>query len=76
RGPGTLAAAAYAGRRGHPVLFGSAHWADVAAGAEGDRGARDYLRARADALTLVECGDVAEPYDIDMPEDLWRLGGA
>ncbi len=76
RGPGTLAAAAYAGRRGHPVLFGSAHWADVAAGAEGDRGARDYLRAHADALTLVECGDVAEPYDIDTPEDLWRLGGA
>ena len=55
---------------------GSAHWAGVAAGAEGDRGARDYLRAHANALTLVECGDVAEPYDIDTPDDLWRLGGA
>ncbi|WP_436740453.1 nucleotidyltransferase family protein [Streptomyces sp. BBFR102] len=76
RGPGTLAAAGYAGRRGHPVLLGSAHWAGVAAGAEGDRGARDYLRAHADALTLVECGDVAEAYDIDTPDDLWRLGGA
>ncbi|MGG7614016.1 nucleotidyltransferase family protein, partial [Streptomyces sp. ZG43] len=59
-----------------PVLSGSALWAAAAAGAEGDRGARGYLRTQADALTLVECGDVAEPYDIDTPEDLWRLGGA
>lgn len=69
-----LAAAAYEGRRGHPVLFGAAHWAGVAAGARGDRGARDYLAAHADALTLVECADVAEPYDIDTPADLGRLG--
>lgn len=75
RGPRTLAAAAYEGRRGHPVLFGSAHWRGVAAGADGDRGARDYLRAHAGAVALVECGDVAEPYDIDTPDDLWRLGG-
>ncbi|MFD5024284.1 NTP transferase domain-containing protein [Streptomyces sp. NPDC058373] len=76
RGSGTLAAAAYEGRRGHPVLFGSAHWRGVAAGADGDRGARDYLRAHAATVALVECGDVAEPYDIDTPGDLWRLGGA
>ncbi|MFI9031236.1 NTP transferase domain-containing protein [Streptomyces sp. NPDC053560] len=68
-----LAAAAYEGRRGHPVLFGAEHWAAVAARAVGDRGARDYLAAHADALTLVECGDVAEPYDIDTPADLPRL---
>lgn len=73
RGPRTLVAAAYAGRRGHPVLFGRAHWAGVAEGARGDRGARDYLRERAGELTLVECGGLAEPYDIDTAEDLWRL---
>ncbi|MFE7318872.1 NTP transferase domain-containing protein [Streptomyces sp. NPDC057555] len=72
-GRGALAAAAYGGERGHPVLFGADRWADIAASAAGDRGARAYLRCHADALTLVECGDVAEAYDIDTPEDLKRL---
>ncbi|WP_067285334.1 nucleotidyltransferase family protein [Streptomyces jeddahensis] len=71
--PATLAAAAYDGERGHPVLFGSDHWAGVAASAVGDRGARAYLQAHDDAVTLVECGDVAEPYDIDTAADLARL---
>ncbi|MCX4765920.1 nucleotidyltransferase family protein [Streptomyces sp. NBC_01275] len=69
----SLAAAAYDGERGHPVLFGSAHWAGVAATATGDRGARAYLKEHGAALTLVECGDVAHPYDIDTPEDLAHL---
>ncbi|ELP71021.1 NTP transferase domain-containing protein [Streptomyces turgidiscabies] len=70
----SLVAASYGGTRGHPVLFGAAHWTGVAASAVGDRGARDYLRAHEDTITLVECGDVAEPYDIDTPSDLDRLG--
>jgi CTP:molybdopterin cytidylyltransferase MocA len=69
----SLAAASYEGRRGHPVLFGAAHWTGVAAAAVGDRGARDYLKAHGDAITLVECGDVGQPYDIDTPSDLDRL---
>ncbi|MFD4030820.1 NTP transferase domain-containing protein [Streptomyces sp. NPDC058637] len=69
----TLAAAAYDGQRGHPVLFGADRWADIAAGAIGDRGAREYLRAHHDAITLVECSDVAQVFDIDRPEDLTRL---
>ncbi|MFG2223272.1 NTP transferase domain-containing protein [Streptomyces sp. NPDC048644] len=72
-GAGSLAAAAYKGRRGHPVLFGADRWAEIAASAEGDRGARAYLRRHASALTLVECGDIADAYDIDTPEDLRRL---
>ncbi|OKI01039.1 4-diphosphocytidyl-2C-methyl-D-erythritol synthase [Streptomyces sp. CB02923] len=72
-GGADLAAAAYGGKRGHPVLFGAGRWAAVAAAAEGDRGARAYLKEHEDALTLVECGDVAEPYDIDTPRDLFRL---
>ncbi|GAA3780744.1 NTP transferase domain-containing protein [Streptomyces phyllanthi] len=69
----SLAAAAYDGERGHPVLFGAAHWAGIAASATGDRGARTYLKAREDEVTLVECGDVARPYDIDTESDLVHL---
>ncbi|MEV3992572.1 nucleotidyltransferase family protein [Streptomyces sp. NPDC049837] len=68
-----LAAAAYDGRRGHPVLLGADRWADVGASAEGDRGARAYLGEHEAAIVLVECGDVAEPYDIDTVEDLAHL---
>ncbi|WP_369216439.1 nucleotidyltransferase family protein [Streptomyces flavofungini] len=73
RSPSTLAAASYDGTRGHPVLFGSAHWAGIGTSAVGDRGARAYLRDHADAISLVECGDVAEAYDIDTARDLSRL---
>ncbi|MEU2183245.1 nucleotidyltransferase family protein [Streptomyces thermolilacinus] len=76
RGRGSLAAAAYGGRRGHPVLLGADRWAEVAAGAEGDQGARAYLRAHEAEITLVPCGDVAEPYDIDTAADLAHLEGA
>ncbi|MFC8273278.1 NTP transferase domain-containing protein [Streptomyces sp. NPDC057271] len=69
----SLAAASYDGRRGHPVLFGADRWAGIAAGALGDQGARDYLRSHRDAITLVDCSDVAEPYDIDTAADLAHL---
>ncbi|MEV7785359.1 nucleotidyltransferase family protein [Streptomyces sp. NPDC088106] len=71
--PESLVAAAYDGVRGHPVLFGAAHWAGIAATATGDRGARAYLREHADRVALVECGDVAEAYDIDTEADLAHL---
>jgi CTP:molybdopterin cytidylyltransferase MocA len=73
RSPESLVSAAYDGVRGHPVLFGAAHWAGIAATATGDRGARAYLKEHEEAITLVECGDVAEPYDIDTPADLKHL---
>ncbi|MFE2568651.1 nucleotidyltransferase family protein [Streptomyces mirabilis] len=69
----SLVSASYDGVRGHPVLFGAAHWAGVAASATGDRGARAYLKEHEAAITLVECGDVAEPYDIDTEDDLGHL---
>jgi len=65
----TLAGSAYGGRPGHPVLLGRAHWAGVCAAAVGDAGARGYLAGRAD-VALVECGDLAEPDDVDTPEQL------
>lgn len=73
RSPADLAAAAYGGRRGHPVLLGAGHWTRVAADAAGDRGARGYLRAHEAQIRLVECGDIADPADIDTPADLARL---
>ncbi|MFD4026211.1 NTP transferase domain-containing protein [Streptomyces sp. NPDC058576] len=69
----SLAAASYGGERGHPVLFGADRWTDIAAGAVGDQGARAYLREHRDAITLVECSDVAEAYDIDTSQDLRHL---
>jgi len=62
-----LLRAAYDGRPGHPVLLGADHWAGVCAAAEGDRGARDYLSAR--AVRLVECADIGNGIDVDRPGD-------
>jgi CTP:molybdopterin cytidylyltransferase MocA len=69
----SLVSAAYDGVRGHPVLFGAAHWAGIAATATGDRGARAYLKEHAARISLIECGDIAQPYDIDTAEDLQHL---
>ncbi|MGW7443411.1 nucleotidyltransferase family protein [Kitasatospora sp. NPDC054795] len=71
-----LAAAAYGGRRGHPVLIGARHFAEASAGARGDAGARALLAAHAAELVLVECADVAAPDDLDTPADLarWSAG--
>jgi nicotine blue oxidoreductase len=41
----------------------------VCAAAVGDAGARGYLAGRTD-VTPVECGDLAEPDDVDTPEQL------
>ncbi|MEU9417232.1 nucleotidyltransferase family protein [Streptomyces sp. NPDC048272] len=73
RSRASLAAAAYDGERGHPVLFGADRWADIARTATGDQGARVHLKRHAGEVTLVECGDVAQAFDIDTPPDLARL---
>jgi nicotine blue oxidoreductase len=65
--PDALAIGGYGDRRAHPVLLGRDHWAGVAASAVGDRGARDYLRAHADAVVVVPVGDVADDTDLDVP---------
>ncbi|MFD1660291.1 NTP transferase domain-containing protein [Streptomyces caeni] len=73
RDEASLVSAAYEGVRGHPVLFGAAHWAGITETATGDRGARAYLAAHEDTVALVECGDVARAYDIDTVADLIHL---
>lgn len=76
-GPGVLARAAYQGQPGHPVLLGREHWDGVRASAVGDAGARGYLAGHP-ALRLVECGDLADPRDVDTPAALRAFtdGGA
>jgi CTP:molybdopterin cytidylyltransferase MocA len=71
----TVAVAAYDGRPRNPVLLGREHWAEVTALAAGDAGARAFLRARPDLVTLVECGDTGRPDDIDTLADLDRVTG-
>jgi len=66
-----LAAAAYGGMRGHPVLIPARYWAEAAEGAVGDAGARALFAARAGEVLLVECGDVASGDDVDT-EDQWE----
>ena len=69
-----IAVATYGGHQRNPVLFARAIWSEVAASVTGDRGARDYLAAHADDVTEVECGDVADPADLDTPEDVAAWG--
>lgn len=68
--PAVVAVATYDGRRGHPVLLGREHWADVAKAAVGDTGARPFLLAHADLVVEVPCADIASPEDIDTQGDL------
>ncbi len=59
-----LAAAAYDGKRGHPVLLARSRWTDASAVAHGDRGARDLLATA--EVDLVEVGDLATDDDLDL----------
>lgn len=70
-----VAVASYAGAPRNPVLLDRTWWAAAGESAVGDRGARAFLDARPDLVTLVECGDTGSPEDLDTPEDLAALGG-
>lgn len=67
-----VAVATYGGARRNPVLLAREHWPAVAALAVGDTGARAFLRAHPELITDVPCDDVADPADIDTPQDLRR----
>lgn len=72
----SVAVATYAGRPRNPVLIAREHWDEVLALATGDTGARPFLRAHPDLVTLVECGDTGSADDVDTPEDLARVANA
>lgn len=71
-----VAVAAYGGKPRNPVLIARRYWAAVAHLAAGDTGARSFLRAHPELVTLVECGDTGSPDDVDTPEDLARVQAA
>ena len=66
-------AAAYDGRQGNPVRLHASVWPDVAAAAEGDVGARAWMRAHPHKVEVVACDDLGVDDDIDTAEDLARL---
>lgn len=69
-----LAVATYGGQRGHPVLLGREHWADITATVTGDVGARSYLAGRSDVIE-VDCTGTGDPTDVDVPTALHRGQG-
>ncbi|HEV2937383.1 MAG TPA: nucleotidyltransferase family protein [Streptosporangiaceae bacterium] len=73
RAGASVAVATYDGQPRNPVLLAREHWPEVIATATGDTGARAFLRARADLVSLIECGDTGRPDDIDTPADLARI---
>jgi nicotine blue oxidoreductase len=73
QGGAGVAVAAYAAQPRNPVLLAREHWPEVITLATGDKGARAFLRARPELITLVECGDTGRPDDIDTGDDLARI---
>jgi CTP:molybdopterin cytidylyltransferase MocA len=72
RADGRAAVATYGGAPRNPVLLPAESWAQVAASAVGDRGARAWLRAHPGRVSEVACDDVGSADDIDTPADLRR----
>ncbi|PVM89483.1 nucleotidyltransferase family protein [Caulobacter radicis] len=64
-----IVAPVHAGRRGHPVLFSRACFADLAT-LGGDRGAQGLMAAAGEALALVETDAAGVLFDVDRREDL------
>jgi len=73
RAGAAVAVAAYDGVPRNPVLLAREHWDAVVASAVGDVGARPFLAAHPELVTLVECGDTGRPDDVDTPADLDRV---
>lgn len=65
QGDSTLRQARFAGRPGHPVVIGRAHWAPLLDTLTGDTGAGAYLRTH--AALAIECGDLGTGDDVDTP---------
>jgi nicotine blue oxidoreductase len=65
-----VAVATYGGERGNPVLLGREVWDEVADLAEGDTGARAWMRRHPELVTPVPCDGLGRPDDIDHPSDL------
>lgn len=63
------AVATYGGAPRNPVLLSRSTWKQVAALAQGDAGARAWLRAHPEQVAAVACDDTGSPFDVDTPDD-------
>ncbi len=54
------------------MLFDRSLWSEVSAAVTGDAGARHWLRRNPARVIPVACDDVADPTDLDLPDDLTR----
>ena len=68
-GPAGIVAPVLGAQRGHPVVFGAAHFPALQA-LVGEGGARSILRDHADDLHLVDVDDPGILLDLDTPADL------
>ena len=68
--PGRIAVAAYAGRRGHPIVMAPELWRAALELAGPDEGARALLRTRAELVDEVPVA--GDPTDLDTPDDVER----
>lgn len=68
-GPECIVVPTFAGQRGHPVLFGAAHF-EALAGLRGDQGARAILAASERHVRTVDVRDDGIVRDVDTPEEL------
>ncbi len=73
-GEDVIAVPEWNGKRGNPVLWGRAHFADLMA-LSGDVGGKALLTQHGDAVVTIAAPDDAILADIDTPEMLAALGG-
>ena len=71
-GPAAIRAPVRQGRRGNPVLWGSAYF-DEMMGLTGDSGAKSLMARHEEHLMEVEVATDGIFEDVDLPEDLARL---
>jgi CTP:molybdopterin cytidylyltransferase MocA len=57
------------GVTGHPVKFARKHWPAIIESAQGDVGARNFLKGRSD-ITLIDLSGVADLKDLDTEKDV------
>jgi len=71
-GAGDVAQATYGGRPGHPVYLHRRVWSEVADAADGDEGARAWMRAHPERVVHVPCDGLGHGDDVDDPAGLAR----